>query len=318
MPARGTSTRRAHTVRIEPQDVSPSPSPTHGTDTGPEHPPRRRPHWLLVTAAVVLCPMVVVAGWSAGHLVTQGPVEEAPERQDDRPLPAAPPVEEAEPEQAEDFVRAAAVRVDAARRFDMTFFVHGAGTDESVEPASFLARAPEPGHGRATFDAASEPRFEHASTTIGGTQVFRYGSGGGRCLMATGPGTPRLTAIESPSDADEYLCTRDFASAKLWEILASSTDLEYAGEETTELVPAAGEEGADRDPGELEQVPAHRYTGTFTTLMGGYDPEAEANVLTPVEGSGFELWIDGDGLPRRLVHDDGAGTGETYDYHRVS
>ena len=270
-----------------------------------------------MVAAVVLCPAVVVAGWSTGHLVTHGPAQDAPDRQDARPLSAAPPVEEAEPEDAEDFVRSAAVRVDAARRFDVTFFVHGAGTDRSVGLASLLADAPDPGHGRATFDAASDPQFEHTFTTFGGTQVFRYGSGRERCLMATGPGDPQLTAIESLSGADEYLCTRDFASAKLWEILASSADLEYAGEETTELVPPPGE-GTDRDPGGQERAPAHRYTGTFTTLMGDYDPGAGANVLSPVEESEFELWIDEDGLPRRLVHDDGAGTGETYDYHRIS
>jgi len=38
----------------------------------------------------------------------------------------------------------------------------------------------------------------------------------------------------------------------------------------------------------------------------------------PVEGAEFELWIDRDGLPRRLVHDDGAGTVETYGYRRGS
>ena len=298
-----------------PVRVAVLPSARH--ETGPDHPPRRRPHWLLVAAAVVLCPVVVVVGWSAGHLVTHGLTEDAPDRRDAPPPAAAPPMEEAEPEEAGGFVRSAALRVDAARRFDVTFFVHGAGTDESVGLASFLAGAPDPGHGRATFDAASDPQFEHTFTTFGGTQVFRYGSDGGRCLMATGPGTPQLTAIESPSDADEYLCTRDFASAKLWEILASSADLEYAGEETIELVPQVEEESAERGPGGPERVPAHRYTGTFTTLMGGYDPEAGANVLSPVEETGFELWIDGDGLPRRLVHEDGAGTGETYDYRRV-
>ncbi|WP_241474789.1 hypothetical protein [Nocardiopsis xinjiangensis] len=295
--------------------MSPSPSPTHGTETGPDHTPRRRPHWLFVAAAVVLCPAVLVAGWSAGHLVTHGPTEDPPDRQDVPPSAPAPPMEEAEPGDAGDFVRSAALRMDAARRFDVTFFVHGAGTDESAGPASFSAGAPDPGHGRATFDAASDPQFEHAFTTFGGTQVFRYGSGGGRCLTATGPGTPQPAAIESSSAADEYLCTRDFGSAKLWEILASSADLEYAGEESTELVPRVERENAERGPGGPERVSAHRYTGTFTTLMGGYDPEAGANVLLPVEETGFELWIDGDGLPRRLVHEDGAGTGETYDYH---
>ncbi|GHD21526.1 hypothetical protein [Nocardiopsis kunsanensis] len=271
-----------------------------------------------MTAAAVLCPAVVVAGWSAGHLVAHDPAEEAPRRQDVRPLPAAPPVEATAPEDAAGFVRSAAVRVDTARRSEVSFFAHGADTDAPAEPASPSGRAPDPGHGYAVFDAASDPQFVRAFTTFGGTQVFRHGWDGERCLTVTGPGTPQPTAVESPSVADGYLCTRDFTSAKLWEILASSTDLEYTGEEATELVPLNGQGGADRAPEGPERVTAHRYTGTFTTLIGGYAPESGATVLTPVKGSEFELWIDGEGIPRRLVHEGGAGTGETYDYRRVS
>nr|WP_239647109.1 hypothetical protein [Nocardiopsis salina] len=283
---------------------SPDP-PDRGTETGPgPDAPRRRPHWLLVATAVVLCPAVTVAGWQAGHMITHGPDPGAPAAQEPRPLSAAP-------------VRSAALRVDAAQGFRVVFFVHGAGTDASVGLASVEAAPTERGHGRAVLDPGSEPRFEHTFTAVGGTRVVRHGASDGRCSLAAGPGDPEPSVIEPPSDADSYLCTRGFASAKLWEVLASSEDLRYEGEEHTDLVPLS-DDPDDGDSHGSERVPAHRYTGTLTALVGGYDPQEQENVLSPVEETGFDLWIDTDGLPRRFVHDDGAGTGETYDVHALS
>ncbi|WP_328807065.1 hypothetical protein [Nocardiopsis coralli] len=292
--------------------------PDRGTETAPgPDAPRRRPHWLLVAAAAVLCPAVVVAGWQAGHVITHDLGPGAPATQEPRPLSAAPPVEASDPAQAEEFVRSAALRVDAAQGFRVVFFVHGAGTDASVGLASLDPGSAERGHGRAVFDSGSEPRFDHTFTAVDGTRVVRHGADDGRCSMAAGPGDPEPSVIEEPSDADAYLCSRGFASAKLWEVLASSEDLRYEGEEYTDLVPLS-DDPADGDSQGSERVPAHRYTGTFTALVGGYDPQGQENVLSPVEETGFDLWIDTDGLPRRFVHDDGAGTGETYDVHALS
>lgn len=295
---------------------SPNP-PDHGTETAPAtDAPRRRPHWLLVAAAVVLCPAVVVAGWQAGHVITHGLGPGTPAAQEPRPLSAAPPVEASDPAKAEEFVRSAALRVDAAQGFRVVFFVHGTGTDATVGLASMEAASSERGHGQAVFDAGSEPRFEHTFTAMDGTRVVRHGSADGRCSMAAGPGEQEPSMIDAPSDADAYLCTRGFASAKLWEVLASSEDLRYEGGEHTDLVPLS-DDPDDDSPGS-ERVRAHRYTGTFTALVGGYDPQEQENVLSPVEETAFDLWIDTDGLPRRFVHDDGAGTGETYDVHALS
>jgi len=152
------------------------------------------------------------------------------------------------------------------------------------------------------YDATAEPEFDHFFTTSDGQSVYRYDVGDGQLVMTADRG---LELLDPPSEADGYLCSRGFGSAKLREILDTSTDLTLAGLEEVDL----------RWPGQRSTYSAYRYTGTFSAKLGGYDTAGGVNTLTVVPDAAFELWIDEQGYPRRLDYRAPGGVGESYEYH---
>ncbi|MFD3686934.1 hypothetical protein ACFWTE_19190 [Nocardiopsis sp. NPDC058631] len=161
------------------------------------------------------------------------------------------------------------------------------------------------GRGRVMYDATAEPEFDHFFTTLEGQSVYRYDVGDGQLMMTADRG---LKLLDPPTEADGYLCSRGFGSAKLHEILDTGSDLSLVGSEEVEL----------RWPGQRSSHSAYLYTGTFSGKVGGYDTDSGANTLTLVRDARFELWIDEQGYPRRLDYRTPEGFGETYEYHSFS
>ena len=161
------------------------------------------------------------------------------------------------------------------------------------------------GRGRVMYDATAEPEFDHFFTTLEGRSVYRYDVGDGQLMMTADRG---LKLLDPPTEADGYLCSRGFGSAKLHEILDTSSDLALVGPDEVEL----------RWPGQRSSHSAYLYTGTFSAKVGGYDADSGVNTLTLVRDARFELWIDEQGYPRRLDYRTPDGFGETYEYHSFS
>jgi hypothetical protein len=161
------------------------------------------------------------------------------------------------------------------------------------------------GRGRVMYDATAEPEFDHFFTTTEGQSVYRYDVGDGQLMMTADRG---LKLLDPPSEADGYLCSRGFGSAKLHEILETSSDLALAGLEEVDL----------RWPGQRSTHSAYLYTGTFSAKVGGYDEDSGVNTLTLVPNAEFELWIDEQGYPRRLDYRAPGGFAESYEYHSFS
>ncbi|OLT24633.1 hypothetical protein BJF83_06575 [Nocardiopsis sp. CNR-923] len=124
-------------------------------------------------------------------------------------------------------------------------------------------------------------------------------------VMTADVGVPGLVVLDPPEEADRYLCSNDFATAHLRAVLSTSTDLMFVERDRVEL--SGAEESVAHD--------AYLYTGTFTSLRGGYDTATGDNTLTSVTGTEFRLWIDELGYPRRLVLRSRDGIGETHEFH---
>jgi hypothetical protein len=252
-------------------------------------------------------------------------VAEGPES---RPPRGGPAGGEADPEDAEAYLEDAAELVEGSPAFHITFTVYdgeadpgeapepGGGADPADGSADALPGAPAirsaaaagavtSGRGQATYDSGAEPEFDHYFSTVDGRSVYRYDVGGGQLMMTADRG---LELLDPPSAADRYLCSRTYGSAKLREVLDTSTDLTLEGREEVGL-----------EWPELHSThSAYRYTGTFTAMLGGYDPGTGRNTLTAVEDAEFELWIDEQGYPRRLDYRAANGVGESYEYHSFS
>ncbi|MEV2277964.1 hypothetical protein AB0I72_20495 [Nocardiopsis sp. NPDC049922] len=161
------------------------------------------------------------------------------------------------------------------------------------------------GEGQVVYDTGKNPKFEHVFRTPDGARVDRYQMSAGQLVMTADVGVPGLVVLDPPDEADRYLCSNAFATAHLREVLSTSTDLTFVGRERVELSGA-------------EETVAHStylYTGTFTSLRGGYDTTTGDNTLTSVAGTEFRLWIDELGYPRRLVLRSRDGIGETHEFH---
>ncbi|WP_053614935.1 hypothetical protein [Nocardiopsis sp. NRRL B-16309] len=212
------------------------------------------------------------------------------------------------PENARGTIRAAADLVDAATHFHITFTLSDGGAVPvgaaavmgSTIPVSLMA--PAVGHGHAVYDDGAEPAFEHYVDAAGGEEVYRYEMDG-QYMMTSETALPGLLVLEPPSAADRYLCSRAFASARLREVLNTSTDLEFAG----------WEQERTAWPGRKAGHAAYRYTGTFTAMRADFDDGT--NTLRAVEDAEFELWIDPRGYPRRFDYSSPDGHSERYEYH---
>jgi hypothetical protein len=273
---------------------------------------------------VLVCLAVVASGWAVARLVVGDPlppldVAEGPES---RPPRSGSARTAADPQDAEAYLEAAVELVEDSSAFHLTFTVHdgesdprdapdpGAGSADALPqpPATHPTTAADPitsGRGQAMYDAGAEPEFDHYFSTTDGLSVYRYDVGGGQLMMTADRG---LELLDPPSHADRYLCSRAYGSVKLREVLATSTDLALEGREEVSL-----------EWPELHSThSAYHYTGTFTAMLGGYDPESGRNTLTTVRDAEFELWIDEQGYPRRLDYRTESGVGESYEYHSFS
>lgn len=286
--------------------------PHTSTPEEPPSPSGGKPGWLLRVLVVLACLAVVASGWGVARLAigdTQRPLE-ADDGPESRPPRGGPGSGDAVPEDAEAYLSTSVELVESAPAFHMTFVVYDgvAGSEGSVTTADSLLGASESeevGRGEAVYRAGAAPEFDHVFTTADDRSVYRYDMGGGRLMMTSGQG---LKLLDPPEAADRYLCSRDFGSAKLREVLDTSTDLTLTGLEEVDL------EG----PGLDSTHSAYRYTGTFTTMLGGFDPGSGRNTLTVVEEASFDLWIDERGYPRRLDYLAPNGVGESYEYHSFS
>lgn len=267
--------------------LSPMPHPPE-----PEEPFRaQRPSWLVCVVVTVVCLAVVASGWGVARFAVGGPPNplQAPRPPVTQPSATVAASTVVEPTQARAYVAGAAERVEGSSAFHITFTAHD-------------GREAETGRGHVTHDSGAAPEFDHVFTTADEHRVYRYDPGEGPLMMSTEHG---LELLDPPSEADQYLCSREYGSAKLREVLDTSTDLRLEGREEVRL----------EAPGLGGTHSTHHYTGTFTTRMGGYDPEHGRNTLTDLEGVGFDLWIDERGYPRRFDYRTADGVGESYEYH---
>ncbi|MFE6306741.1 hypothetical protein [Nocardiopsis sp. NPDC057823] len=252
--------------RIEVEAVS---SMSSLPDTAPEDEsaaPVGRPGWPMTLAILAVCLAVVASGWWVARVVLKEPEPERPS-----------------PEDAAAFVLDAAERMEAADSYALTF--------------TRLREGRPVGEGTASYDVSGNPRFELSFTYADGPEVYHYDLGDGVPITTAGHG---LQIPEEPSEADRYLCSAMFGSAKLREIAESSEDLELASRE--ELDTGAGD------------VTALRYEGTFTAWVGGYDSGTGTNTVESLEGVPFTLWLTPDGDPLRLAYGTSTGLEELYEY----
>lgn len=267
--------------------------PSTGQETEDEGP--GRPNWLLSLLVALACLAVVASGWGVARLTLDGS-EPLPAAEDPPPETRPPLVRavDADPTDAEVFLELAAQELRAAPSFHISY-------TQSVE-------GQKTAHGWARLEPDSDTAFEHYFKTASGVRVFRYDLPGTGFIMSAEKGLPGMTVLDSPSAADRRLCSVEFALGPLEELVDSATGLEMAGTEEIEL--PEGSRGV-----QASTHTTHRYTGTFRTAAGDYQPETGRNTLTPVAEAEFELWVDAEGHPRRLSYTSPEGFGETYDYH---
>lgn len=238
-------------------------------DTVPENEPAApggRLGWPMTLLILTACLAVVASGWWVAQVVFKEPAVERPS-----------------PEEAAAFVLDAADRMDGADSYTLSF--------------TRIRDGRVAGEGTASYSVSGHPRFELSFTYADGLEVYRYDLGDGVPITTAGHG---LQIPEEPSEADRYLCSAGFGSAKLYEIAATSADLDLVAVE--EL---GTEEGG---------LNALRYEGTFTARVGDYDAEEGVNVLESVEGVPFTLWLSPEGEPLRLAYGTPDGLEEVYEY----
>lgn len=285
------------------------------TDGEGEKPVQGRSHWVLSLVVILLCIAAAASGWTATRWFVDDPPAASAHPDAVSPAPTA----EALPEDPQAYVAAAAHRVDSASAFKLTFTIQNsatiplptAGVPEPPEGPDVFDRLPTAlthlagGWGRAEYNAEQSPSFEHHFTSMTGTAVYRYDLDDGRFAMSTSTPGGGLTVLNQPGTADRYLSSPRFASANLHEVIGTSADLTLVGQEKVGL----------RWPELRSTHTAYHYTGTFTAMLGGYDPRTGANTLTTVQNAEFDLWIDTEGYPRKFVYEGLDGVGATYEYH---
>ncbi|MFD6095603.1 hypothetical protein ACFVWN_08605 [Nocardiopsis flavescens] len=228
--------------------------------------PGGRPGWPMTLAILAVCLAVVASGWWVAQVVFKEPATARPD-----------------PEDAAAFVLDAADRMDLADSYALSF--------------TRLLDGTVVGEGAAAYEVSGNPRFELSFAYTNGPEVYHYDLGDGVPITTAGHG---LLIPEEPSEADRYLCSAEFGSAKLHEIAGTSTDLGLTAREELDT-----EEGGRN---------ALRYEGTFTARVGGYDAEEGANTLESAAGAAFTLWLSPDGQPLRLAYGTPDGLEEVYEY----
>ncbi|WP_436890764.1 hypothetical protein [Nocardiopsis dassonvillei] len=228
--------------------------------------PGGRLGWPMTLVVIAACLAVVASGWWVARVVFGEPATGRPS-----------------PEDAAAFVLDAADRMDGAESYTLSF--------------TRLRDGRAVGEGTASYGESANPRFELSFTYEDGLEVYHYDLGDGVPITTAGHG---LQIPEEPSEADRYLCSAAFGSAKLHEIAGTSTDLDLVAREELDT-----EEGGRN---------ALRYEGTFTAQVGGYDVESGENTLESVEGVPFTLWLSPEGEPLRLAYGTPEGLEEVYEY----
>lgn len=255
-----------------------------------------RPDWPLTLFVIVACLAMVASGWGVARLTlgngSPGTLEETTPQ-------ARPPRErsgDVEPADAEAFLEFA---VQKLRRAPV---LHVSYTQWSTNQ--------ETGHGWARGGDDLDAEFEHYFSTSTDVEVYRYELVGTGYLMTARNGSGGMRLLTSPTAADRRLCSAEFVVAPLDDLAETADDLELVGTEKLEL-----SESPMGVPASTHT--AHRYTGTSSVMMGGYDSTSGGNTLTRLPEVEFDLWIDEAGHPRRLDYRTPDGTGETYDYHAI-
>ncbi len=267
------------------------------TEQEPEDQGPVRPHWLLVVLVALACLAAVASGWSVARMALGGGEPPDPVAVDPpEARPSSVRAVDLDPADTQPFLELAAQELRAAPAFHI-------GYAQSVDGV-------EAGHGWARNQPGSDTAFEHHFRTASGVRVHRYDLPGTGFIMTAEKGMPGMTVLEAPSEADRRLCSVEFVLGLMDELVDSATGVELVGTEEIELPEAARGIRASTHT-------AHRYTGTFRSQAGGYQPETGHNTLTRFADADFDLWVDEEGYPRRLSYVTPDGFGETYDYHSL-
>ncbi|GAA1466321.1 hypothetical protein [Nocardiopsis exhalans] len=274
----------------------PTSLPSTGEEPKAEGPGRS--HWLLSLLLALVGLAVVASGWGVAKMTLDGGQPD-PAVEDSPPQTRPPLIRavDADPTDPEEFLELAAQELRAAPSFHISY-------TQSVEGRGIA-------HGWARHEPDSDTAFEHYFKTDSGVRVYRYDLPGTGFIMSAEKGLPGMTVLDSPSEADRRLCSVEFVLGPLDELTGSAADLEMTGTEEIEL--PEGSRGV-----QASTHTTHRYTGTFQTLAGDYQPDTGRNTLTRIAEAEFELWVDEDGHPRRLSYTSPEGFGETYDYHPLT
>ena len=218
-------------------------------------------------------------GGSAGEGGGDGAAEQADEAAHD-------------PADAEGSIRTAVEHVETADDYDVFVLQeHESG---------------DPFRGRAANQRYTNTPEETVHTRLSGEGMLNvmYYTGSGQSLRATSDGFYEV--VTDPSPADRFMTDPAVGAASLSQIMGSSTDLAYGGEGEVDLEYSQPSEG---EPGETvqETVPAHSYSGTFTSTVPEFAATAEAYSLELAEypGAPFTLWLDEEGVPVLLEHTSG-------------
>ena len=276
--------------RIEALSVSTWMPFTDPQDEGTKEPP----DWPLTLFVLVACLVMVASGWGVARLtLAPGPVEETAPRE--RPLRERSG--EVEPADAQAFLEL------ASQELRLAPVLHVSYTQWSTDQ--------ETGHGWARGGDGLDAEFEHYFSTSTGVEVYRYELAGTGYLMTAREGSGGMRLLTSPTAADRRSCSAEFVVAPLDELIEAAEDVEFVGTEELALPESPAGEPAST-------YTTHRYAGSSSVMMSGYDSTSGDNTLTRLPRVEFELWVDEAGHPRRLHYRTADGTGKTYDYHAVA
>ncbi|MGW5878012.1 hypothetical protein ACWFMI_15855 [Nocardiopsis terrae] len=200
-----------------------------------------------------------------------------------------------DPADAESSIRTAVEHVETADDYETFVRLE----HESGDP--FKARG-----GRQRYTSTPE---EVVYSQLGGEGMLNavYYTNSEHTLWAIGDGL--LAEVAGSTPADEFMADSAVGAAGLSQILATSTDLVHGGEGEVDLdYPARNEDGGHDSV--QETLPAHSYSGTFTSTVPEFVASGDAYALELAEypDSPFTLWLDEEGVPVLLEHTSGEYT----------
>jgi hypothetical protein len=200
-----------------------------------------------------------------------------------------------DPTDAEAAIRAAVEQIETASDYDV-FIVRA---HESGDPFKSMA---------ADHRYTNTPEeIVHSRLSGEGMLNIMYYSNSERDLWAVGDGF--YEEITDPTPTDALNTDPALGAESLVQILETSTDLSYGGEGEVDLEYSVELAEGGYEPVE-KTVPAHSYSGTFTSTVSVFEDRAGAYALTSEEhpAAPFTLWLNEEGLPVQLEHTSGEYT----------